>query len=62
MEQTPLPVSKPGLTTPCQTPPQFSSEPSMSQRHRAKDKRWTHGEQHKVKIDTGVDIRLHFRH
>ncbi|AWP03084.1 putative serine/threonine-protein kinase Nek4 [Scophthalmus maximus] len=50
MEQTPLPVSKPGLTTPCQTPPQFSSEPSMSQRHRAKDKRWTHGEQHKSKV------------
>ncbi|XP_040889391.1 serine/threonine-protein kinase Nek4 [Toxotes jaculatrix] len=49
-EQTPCPVSKPGLTAPCQTPLQFSSEPSISQQHRTRDTRWTGGDQDKSKV------------
>ncbi|GAA6215888.1 serine/threonine-protein kinase Nek4 [Lates japonicus] len=49
-EETPLPASKPGQTTPYQTPPLFSSEPSISQQHRGRDTRWTHGDQDKSKL------------
>ncbi|XP_019941883.2 serine/threonine-protein kinase Nek4 isoform X1 [Paralichthys olivaceus] len=43
IEQSPLPVSKPGPITSCQTPP-----PSVPQQLRAKDTRGTHGDQDKV--------------
>ncbi|XP_071349793.1 serine/threonine-protein kinase Nek4 isoform X2 [Trachinotus anak] len=48
-EETSFPVSKLGMT-PCQTTPQFSSEPSISQQHRVGDIRWTHGDQDKSKV------------
>uniref|UniRef100_A0A3B4T5I8 non-specific serine/threonine protein kinase n=1 Tax=Seriola dumerili TaxID=41447 RepID=A0A3B4T5I8_SERDU len=48
--ETSLPLSKPGLIAPCQTTPQFSSEPSISQQNRARDIRWTHGDQDKSKL------------
>ncbi|XP_060925936.1 serine/threonine-protein kinase Nek4 [Limanda limanda] len=43
IEQTPLPVKKPGPTTLCQTPP-----PSVQQQLRARDTRGTQGDQDKV--------------
>lgn len=49
-EDSPLPVSNPGLSTPCKTPLYFSSEPSVSQQHRGRDTRWTHGDQDKSKV------------
>ncbi|XP_026161717.1 serine/threonine-protein kinase Nek4 [Mastacembelus armatus] len=49
-EESPLPVSKLGLTTPCQTLPQFSSEPSISEQHRGRDTRWTHVDQNMCKV------------
>ncbi|XP_041812326.1 serine/threonine-protein kinase Nek4 isoform X2 [Chelmon rostratus] len=47
-EDSHLPASNLGLITPCQTPLYFSSEPAVSQQHRGRDKRWTHGDQDKV--------------
>ncbi|XP_056250928.1 serine/threonine-protein kinase Nek4 isoform X1 [Seriola aureovittata] len=48
--ETSLPLSKRGLIASCQTTPQFSSEPSISQQNRARDIRWTHGDQDKSKL------------
>ncbi|KAM9362233.1 serine/threonine-protein kinase Nek4 [Symphorus nematophorus] len=47
-EDSTLPGSKLGLITPCQTPLYFSTEPSLSQQHRARDIRQTHANQDKV--------------
>ncbi|XP_029287017.1 LOW QUALITY PROTEIN: serine/threonine-protein kinase Nek4 [Cottoperca gobio] len=48
-EESPLPASRPGRAAPCQAPMYFSSEPSLSQQHRGRDIRRTHGDQDKVK-------------
>ncbi|XP_049436849.1 serine/threonine-protein kinase Nek4 isoform X4 [Epinephelus fuscoguttatus] len=49
-EECPSSASKPGLTNPCQTPLYFSSEPSISQQHKGRDIRRTHGDQDKSKV------------
>lgn len=52
-EDSPVPVTKPNLTTPGTTPQSVSSEPSVSQQRRWTDVRQLHGEQDKVKTETG---------
>ncbi|XP_075952243.1 serine/threonine-protein kinase Nek4 isoform X2 [Anarhichas minor] len=49
-EQSPLPASKLGPTTPHQTPLYVSSDPSVAQQHRGRDIRRTHGDQDKSKV------------
>ncbi|XP_044035687.1 serine/threonine-protein kinase Nek4 isoform X2 [Siniperca chuatsi] len=49
-EESPIPASKPGLSTPSQTPLYFSSEPSLSQLHRGGDITQTHDDQDKPKV------------
>nr|XP_020448480.1 serine/threonine-protein kinase Nek4 [Monopterus albus] len=49
-EESPIPLSKTGLTSPCQTLPHFSSEPSKSQQHRGRDIRRTHGDPDKSNV------------
>ncbi|XP_068576059.1 serine/threonine-protein kinase Nek4 isoform X3 [Cebidichthys violaceus] len=49
-EESPLPASKLGPTTPHQTPLYLSSEPSIAQQHRGRDIRRTHGGQDTSKV------------
>ncbi|XP_078104280.1 serine/threonine-protein kinase Nek4 isoform X2 [Sander vitreus] len=49
-EKSPLPASKLGLITPCQSPLHFSSEPSISQQDTERDIRRTHGDQDTSKV------------
>ncbi|XP_035518072.1 serine/threonine-protein kinase Nek4 [Morone saxatilis] len=49
-EESPSPASNPGVTTVCQTPLYFSSEPSVSWQHRGRDIRRTPGDQEKFKV------------
>ncbi|XP_063766411.1 LOW QUALITY PROTEIN: serine/threonine-protein kinase Nek4 [Eleginops maclovinus] len=49
-EESPLPASKLGQTPQYPTPLFLSSEPSVSQQHRGRDIRWTHGDQEKSKV------------
>nr|XP_046240180.1 serine/threonine-protein kinase Nek4 isoform X2 [Scatophagus argus] len=47
-EESSLPASKPGLTTPCQPPLYLLSESGVSQQHGGRDIKRTHADQNKV--------------
>ncbi|XP_029907788.1 serine/threonine-protein kinase Nek4 isoform X2 [Myripristis murdjan] len=50
--ESPLDAVKPSLSTPGPSPPCISMEPSVSQQHRQRNKRQTHGDQDKSKVAT----------
>uniref|UniRef100_UPI003AB0CE9F serine/threonine-protein kinase Nek4 n=1 Tax=Centroberyx gerrardi TaxID=166262 RepID=UPI003AB0CE9F len=49
-QESALQVAKPGPSAPGPTAPYFSLEPSVSQQHRQRDARRTHGDQDKSKV------------